>query len=173
MKHFGLLTFGLLAFLLAACAMPQNAKEFRIDMKKSKSRFVKVDSYEVKRPFAEVAKTFQQNGERCLKKTIKTTSSTPSRYGPMVHTSITHYTPTVIVTDKRAELHFQVRHEGVVNVVKIPEDGLYILVADAFPAGKKKTRVDMYYGTIGDKTLVKAIKGWADGTNKGCPDLTK
>jgi hypothetical protein len=177
MKYFGILTFGLLVFLLVSCGgVAQTADEYRMGLKNAKgftARYTTVDSYEVDRSFTEVSKTFQKNGERCLKKTIKRTSSTPGRYGPEVHTSITHYTPTVIVTDKRAELHLQVRHEGEVEVVKVPEAGVYLLVADAYPAGKKKTRMEMYYGTVGNEAIIKTIKGWADGTNKGCPDLTK
>ena len=47
-----------------------------------------------------------------------------------------------------------------------------MLVADAIKAGKNKTKVTMYYASVGSDSIVKAIKRWAKG-KKGCPDLTK
>ena len=78
-----------------------------------------------------------------------------------------------MVTKKRAELHLQEKMEGSIKVHKEPKGGYYSLVVDATPLGKKKTRLDIYGPSIGKKTMIKAIKGWASGTVKGCPDLTK
>jgi hypothetical protein len=68
----------------------------------------------------------------------------------------------------------QFHHEaGVLNVSEEPEGGYYLLVADAYPINKNKTRVDLYGLSMGHDVLIKAVKGWATGENVGCPDLTK
>jgi hypothetical protein len=78
------------------------------------------------------------------------------------------------VTEEKAELHVQQHHAtGVLNVTEEPNGGYYLLVADAFPLDKKRTRVDIYGPSTGQDVLIKAIKGWATGENIGCPDLTK
>lgn len=87
---------------------------------------------------------------------------------------MTKYNPTVIHTKKRAELHLQQVHEkGVMNVSKVPPMGYYLMVVDAVPISKNETRIDYYGPSMGVDTITKAIKGWAKGTNMGCPDLTK
>jgi hypothetical protein len=59
------------------------------------------------------------------------------------------------------------------KVTKEPEGGYYLMVFDAIRAGKNTTRIDYYGPSRGQDTMVKAIKGWANGENVGCPDLTK
>ena len=86
---------------------------------------------------------------------------------------MTKYNPTVIVSKNRAELHLQQLHEqGVLNVYEVPEGGYYMMVVDAIPLGKNKSEVVMYRSSVGNKALIKAIKGWAAGEKIGCPDLT-
>jgi hypothetical protein len=48
-----------------------------------------------------------------------------------------------------------------------------MLVADATPIDKSRTRIDIYGPSVGTDTLVRAINGWASGDNLGCPDMTK
>ena len=51
--------------------------------------------------------------------------------------------------------------------------GCFLLVADAYPVDKNRTRVQMFSPSIGYDVLIRAIKGWASGENLGCPDMTK
>lgn len=170
MKNQVLLIVALFTMLLSGCAIshPQTAEEFR---KAVPGAFMgKVETFEVNRPLSEVAKTFQKKAPECLNVTIKTTSQTRMSYQVI----ITTYKPTVLVTEKKAELHVQFHHEaGVLNVSKEPEGGYYLIVADAIPLDKNTTRVDLYRPSMGYDALIKAIKGWAAGENLGCPDLTK
>jgi hypothetical protein len=71
------------------------------------------------------------------------------------------------------ELHVQQHQSGVLKVTKEPEGGYYLLVADAYPVDKSRTRVQMFGPSIGYDVLIRAIKGWASGENLGCPDMTK
>jgi hypothetical protein len=155
---------------LAGCAgqMPQTAEEFR---KAVPGAFLtKTESYEVDRPFREVAATFQRRAPECLGMTVQTTSRTTTSYQVIVTT----YKPTVVVGSGRAELHLQQTHErGVVKVYKEPEGGYYLLVADAYPVGNSRTRIELFGPSRGYDVVYRAIQGWATGDNLGCPDLTK
>jgi hypothetical protein len=79
------------------------------------------------------------------------------------------------VTGERAELHLQERHkQGVVRVAKEPEDGHYLVVADAYPLERNRTRVEVFGPTGGPGALViRAVKSWATGESTACPDFRR
>jgi len=159
----------LLVILLSACgALPQTPAEHR-EQAKSGRTFFRSDSFEVKRPLAEVARTFQRKAPECLSFSMATTTRPNIGFGST--TNVWGKTKqAVLVSPNKAELHFQAKIKGQVG--KEPEDGVYYMVADAYPAGKDRTRVDMYWITRVD-LLAQAIRGWASGENLGCPDPTK
>jgi len=143
------------------------ADEFRQAVPGSFS--AKHETYEVDRPLSKVAAVFKQNGKKCLDKTIETVSSGYMNYQRIV----TNYNPTVVVGKQRAELHLQQLHEtGVMYIGDVPEGGYFMLVVDATPVDKNTTRIDMYRPAWGFGNLIGAIRGWTDGSNTGCPDLT-
>lgn len=171
MDRSAMLAAALCCALLSGCAAmsghPQNAEEFR---KAVPGAFMaKVETFEVDRPFAEVAETFREKAPECLNVTIRTVSRTNMSYQVIVTT----YKPTVLVNGKKAELHLQFHHEqGVLNVTKEPDGGYYLLVADLFPVGSSRTRVDLYRPSVGYDVLIKGVKWWAASDSSGCPDLT-
>lgn len=164
MKNLIVIISALSTITLYGCAiMPQTADEVR--------KVVKSETFEVNRPFRDVAETFQKNASACLDMTVKVTETS----GMSSRTVVFTYKPTVHVSEKKLELHVQ-RHVGgggIINIYKEPEGGHYIVIADATPLDKKRTKIDMYRLVMGNSVLVKAIKGWATGENPGCPDLTK
>jgi hypothetical protein len=155
--------------VLAGCAQnPQNAEEFRQYI--PRATFGAKQTYEVERPWQEVAKTFQARAPECLNVSVRTVESGGGSYSNVLAT----YKPTVVVGASRAELHLQRKLKGNVIVPgKEPEGGNYMLVADATPVGRGRTRIDVYAPSLGADTLVKTINGWASGKNLGCPDMTK
>ena len=157
------------AALLAGCAQnPQTAEEFRQYV--PTSSFAKVQTFEAKRSFRDVAKTFQAKAPECLNVAVRSVE----RSSTSNINILTTYKPTVLVSEKRAELHVQRTMQGNVIVPgKVPEGGLYYIVADATPIDRNRTRIDIYAPSIGATTMVRAITGWATGENVGCPDLTK
>ena len=171
MRHSSaLIVFISASILLPSCAIkhPQSAEEFRKAV--PGATFAKTESYEVNRSIGAVTKTFQKMAPQCLHKRVTSTSSGYMHYQVIV----TDYLPTVKVTPTRTELHLQQDHvQGVMNVSKKPKGGYYLLVADATPVSKSKTRIDLYAPSVGYDPVNKAIKGWATGQNVGCPDLTK
>ena len=158
----------LVLFLFGCVSMPQTPEEFR---KAVPGAFMaKVETFEVNRAFMDVAEAFQSMGPKCLDVRIKTISDTYQSHQVIV----AKYTPTVIVTEQKAELHVQERHEaGVLAVRKEPEEGHFLMVVDAIPLDENRTQITMYRPSKGHDAMVKAIKGWATGKNAGCPDLTK
>lgn len=155
---------------LASCAVkqPQTAEEFR--KVAPGAMFMKTETYEVNRALRDVASTFQRRAPECLKVTVRTVSQTTGSYQNIV----TQYTPTVVVVGERAELHVQQLHKtGVLYPSKPPEGGVYIFVADAYPEGGKRTRIQIYGPSKGYDVLHRAVRGWATGENMGCPDMTK
>lgn len=170
MKRMLILLIALSTLTLSGCigALPQNAEEFR---KALPGAFLgKHETYEVNRSYKEIGKTFKKMAPKCLNMRIKTTSQSTTSYQVIV----AKYTPTVIVNKKRAELHLQEKHEqGVMTVYDEPADGHYLLVIDATPIGKNKTRIDFYRPSMGREPLFNAIKGWTTGKNVGCPDMTQ
>jgi len=155
--------------LLTGCMTkhPMTAVEFREAVPGSFS--ARHETYEVQRPLAAVAETFRKNGKKCLDKTIESVSSGYMNYQRIV----TDYNPTVVIGKDRAELHLQQFHEtGVMYVTEVPKGGYYMLVVDATPVDKNTTRIDMYRPAFGFGNLIEAVRGWTDGSNSGCPDLT-
>ncbi|HSA61461.1 MAG TPA: hypothetical protein VLE03_04415 [Nitrospiraceae bacterium] len=169
MNRYHVLIVALSLLALCGCVShPQTAEEFRKAVPAAFS--AKVETFEVERPFGQVASTFQKMGPSCLSKTIKTTSQTTTSYQVIVTT----YKPTVMVTGKKAELHHQQHHEqGVLSVSKESDGGYYLLVADAQPVTQTKTCIDLYRPSMGHSVLIQAVKNLASGENIGCPDLAK
>jgi len=91
-NRFNIVTIVLCSLWLPGCiSHPQTAEEFRKAVPGAFS--AKVETFEVDRPFSQVANTFQKMGPNCLTKTIKMTSQTNTSYQVIVTT----YKPTVLV----------------------------------------------------------------------------
>lgn len=157
------------ALLLQACVqMPQNAEDFRKAVAGG-AMLTKTETYEVNRPLSAVAATFQRRAPECLRLAVRTVSQTTTSYQNI----LTEYTPTVVAGKERVELHVQQLHKtGVIYPSKPPEGGIYLFVADATADGKR-TKIRIYGPSKGYDVLHRAVRGWADGTNLGCPDMTK
>jgi len=157
--------------LLAGCAVnfPQNAQEFREQI--PGATFGQKKTFEAGRPFRDVAKTFQAKAPECLNVSVRTVSQTATSYQNI----LAIYKPTVRVGAQKAEIHVQRHYQGggVIIPGKEPEGGLYLLVADATPVERNRTRIDIYAPTRGADAMIRAITGWATGENVGCPDMTK
>jgi hypothetical protein len=156
--------------LLSGCAaQPQTPDEFR-------TSFGKLQTFDVKRNFRDVAKTFQARAKDCLNVRVSQTRRTGG-VTPMGNTieMLSVYKSTVLVTDKKAELHVQRHYEVTSGTMagKEPPGGYYTFVADATPLGSTTTRVDFYGHSMSGDVLPKAVTGWATGQSLGCPDLTK
>jgi len=157
----------------ASAPTPQNAGEYRESIK-SGGYGTEYESYEVSRPFSVVSKTLKEKSNECLNIAIQETHCI--RNGNCSeHTSF--YSPTVVSGENKTELHVQYRREpwdALFLGGEPPADGMYIAVVDVQPAGNSKTKVDLYGLSVAAMRRVpEAIKHWVDGSNLGCPNLTK
>lgn len=152
--------------LLSACiSAPMSPTAYRESAMKGEG-FSTVESFEVNRSIAKVTRTFKKKAPECLSYSIGENRRPLIGIGSTTH--VYGWTkPTVKVSSKKTELYFQVKYENM--AAKVPKDGMYYLVADAYPLGKNKTHLDIYRRTS-VSTLGQAIRGWASGKNLGCPD---
>ena len=152
--------------LLSGCGgYAMTAAEFREQVKKSS--MATRETFEVKRPFAEVVRTFQKKAPECLSfSLVSTTQPTIGYASSHVYAKAK---PTVVISANKAELHFQVKLQG--DMLTEPPGGAYYLVADTYPVSKDRTRVDIYRGR--SAVIAQAIRAWASGDDQGCPDPTR
>lgn len=169
--RYALIPVLLLAAAVSGCVKPPLTPDGFRQMAPT-SRFVDVQKFTVNRPYRDVARDLERRSDACLRVRVTTTSS-GYQQGPMTFNQ--DYRPTIVTGKGRTELHIQQRVSGtnLVKVYKEPEGGNYMLIADAYPAGRNKTRVDLYHVTMGGDLLTKTVRGWATGKIRGCPDLTK
>lgn len=168
---FAIIPILLLATAVSGCVKPpKTAEGFR--QMAPKSSFLKVEKFTVNRSYRQVAGDWRRRSDACLRVRV-TTKSSGYRQGPMTFKQ--DYLPTVVNGKGRAELHIQQHVEGtnLIKVYKEPTGGNFLLIADAYPAGRNKTRIELFRPTMGYDVLAKAVRGWATGKNLGCPDLTK
>src|SRR6267154_5223015 len=160
-----------IALVLGGCGgMPKNAEEFRQFSVKRASvvgwmpGLVPKETFEVERPFREVSSTLQKKANECLKVEIQWATNRRS--------GVDTYKPTFVAGPAKAELHIQLRRGAVIEV-GAPPDGAYRVVLEANPIPAQRTRIDLYTKSIDDNLLRRTLRGWAQGDNLGCPDLTK
>jgi len=163
MKRMHLLTAVVVAVLTACGSIPMTPDEYRDAIRKSS--FGKVETFEVKRPFSEVARTFQKKAPECLNFKLTSTQTPTIGFGSSTRVYAIAK-PTVLVSGNKAELHFQVKSIG--NMAPEPPDGNYIVVADARSVGRDRTRVEIYRS--GGAVVAEAVRAWANGDDRGCPD---
>jgi hypothetical protein len=161
------------ALALGGCGMaPKNADEFRQATRDGQRMgLASIEAFEVERPFSDVSTTLRKKSDECLKIAIKWNAT--NGYGN-TRSGVRTYKPTFVANSSKAELHVQRKREGGGEIdVGSPPDGFYHAVVDATPVAKSRTRVEIYTQSRDDDLLRRAMRGWAQGTNLGCPDLTQ
>lgn len=165
--------------LLSGCSTTppaQNADEYRKGVSQGAygSEF---ETFVVKRPYKEVASVIKAKTRDCLNAEVANQSCRRSGF---MSTSCNNYsdkyTPTVIDGLQKTELHVQFKRsgEGVGEFNlggKPPASGMYMVVADVTSVENGKAAKVEIYGNQVQRSIPKAIRHWANGTNLGCPDL--
>ena len=154
----------------AGCAgliQPQNAAEYRARMPESYT-----ERFEVKRPYRVVSDTLKKKSAQCLNLSVTKQWMEPQGQYSIPRQQKLTYRPAMQVTATKAELQLQLDDGTRGGLQKIPEGGMYILVVDAYPAGRDRTRVEIYGG--GDHVfgpIAEGVKNWATGKSMTCPKL--
>jgi hypothetical protein len=159
------------AVMVAGCASGQ-APQTPDDFRKLTSTAImgEVITFEVARPVRDIGRTFQAKAPECLNVTVRMSDRSPR----MPYSVTATYKPTVIAGDAKAELYVQRKFGGAVyNPYTEPEGGSYFLTAEATPLGPARSKIDIHGTKVGADELIRAVTGWANGQNLGCPDMTK
>lgn len=158
--------------LLAGCAglqAPQNADEFR-----SRVSAQYIETQDIHRPFVYVAAAITRKAGECFNASFDKEYIDYNGPYALKRRSTLKYTGTVITSKSKATIavQFASRPRRQPNWQNEPANGLYLLVADAYPHGNG-TRLELY-GTVPEyEPLHSSIKEWANGTKlKGCPELS-
>ncbi len=173
-KH--LFVFSLFTVVLTGCvgSMPKSA-DLLVQNAQGGKMFSKKDSFEVQQPVSKVAAVLKEKSAECLQRQIN--SSHWEQQGSFqVHRERSiDLTPIMQVTKERARLTVQLKDvsKGNINLGGMPPEGWYVMVVDAYPLDKHKTRVDSYFQYTGYDGMYAAVKPWVTGANAGCPDLTQ
>lgn len=157
----------LAAALLSGCgSVPMTHQEYREAIKQTS--MATKETFDVKRPFADVARSFQKKAPECLSYRLKleTRLSNGTR-----QTAYEQGKPTVVASKERIEVYFQAKVTPSGNIAQEPPDGYYLLLAEAYPLSKTSTKVDIYRARV--EVVAQAIKAWAAGQEQGCPDPTR
>jgi len=161
--------FILLAFLMHGCAMKQaqTAQEFR--MMAPQSSYGAHDTLTVTKPYSSAVANFKKKADKCL--TTELVLTYQNQYGQTISTQNLSYTPTLVVGKSKTTLSVQKNVSGDGMIAgKVPEKGMFLVVADLTPVAKNKTRLDIYRNTYETDIIVAAIKNWATGKSLACPD---
>lgn len=159
------------AILSTGCAMKhaQTAQEFRLMT--PKNTYGIHESFTIKNSYFKVVNNFKKRTNKCLN--IELVMTTTNRYGQALGVQTLTYTPTLVTGNKHSELSVQKNVSGDGMIMgKIPMKGMFILVADMSPAGKNKTKLDVYRNSYGTDIITSSIKNWATGKSLACPDMT-
>jgi hypothetical protein len=156
---------------VAGCAggfAPQNADEFR---KLSSTAILgEVITFEVARPVRDIGRTFQARAPECLNVGVRMSDRSPR----MPYSVTSTYKATVVAGDAKAELNVQRKFGGAVyNPYAEPEGGSYFMTAEATALGPSRSKVVIHGVRVGADELIRAVTGWADGHDLGCPDMTR
>jgi len=161
----------LAAVLVVGCTLsdctefPRSAEAYRQQATAAGS----VETFEASRPLRDVAATFRDRASSCLQDLVTTTVSGPTHRLMMTKNS---FHPTVVVTDRKAELQVQMRPESGLQLVELPENGFLVLVAQASALDGRRTRIEIFGSSFFYSRLYTAVRGWAAGTSTACPDMS-
>ncbi len=162
-----LLPLSVIALLPACGAMPKTPDEYRKALLEHPNMMgVRIENFEVQRPFPESAQFVRKKSNECLKASIKWSERTSTSFSM----GITRYDPFATITANQAQVYVTETYLSPSGEQR--GDKYFMFVADFKPV-KNKTKVDLYY-TWGEPRprTAKAVRAWAAGEDVGCPNLT-
>jgi hypothetical protein len=175
MNYRNLIVFLFFTASLAGCISAPKSPEAIIASAKGGEVFTEKDVFEVNQPIEHVSEVLKKKSHECFEQEISFTARGDTAGGVrMDRREVRELTPKIHVGKERTRLTLQVKSTGgSTDLGAIPPGGWYMLVVDAYPEGKNKTRVESYYKQTSYHGAFTAIKPWVTGTNVACPDLTK
>lgn len=139
------------------------AAEFRESVKQDGGTF---EAFTADRTFDDVVYSFKKMVPQCMG-FLPAPDRRDRRAGGGETEVWTDGSARVSASGDHMELHIQRKIQNPTD--RTPQDGVYLLVADAHPVGPGQTEVEIYYRE-GLKEAATVIQGWASGESFHCPD---
>ncbi len=158
-----LVAIGALSGCGSTAIPPSTASEFRESVKQDARTF---EEFTTDRAFNDVVYSFKKMVPQCMG-FLPAPERRDRRAGEQETEAWMDGSARVSASADNVELHIQRKIQNPTG--KTPKEGLFLLVADAHPAGPGKTKVEIYYRE-GLKEAAAAIRGWAAGESFQCPD---
>ena len=116
----------------------------------------------------DIAATFRERASACLQTVTRTWSA---HHAPLGTVTEFTFTPTIVEDGGRVELHLQAKQTFTFEIGSGNPKGFFVLVVQATPIDARRSRLEIW-NTHSIKALPTAVKGWANGSFSGCPDLS-
>ncbi len=166
----------LCAASLSGCIVPATTPDVVVqEADKKQSSFTQRDTILVNKPYEHVSAILTKKSEECLhrKVTSYTYAGTDQGRNHFLQ-DVVALTPKITVKGGKTRLTLQSLYvSGTQELGTPPPDGWYYMVVDAFPAGGRQTRVEMYYQKNGSSYYIvyPAVKRWLEEKDMRCPDF--
>ncbi len=155
--------------VLSGCAtnigVPQSSAEF-VTMMKAGGLFRNAEKVSVSRPAKNVVADVTAFADKCLKVRIFKAGN----YATRESASSTTYRPQIVKGGKNGTSLVVQEQYNDRDDRGAPIGGIFTLVAEIHPAGKKTSDVDIYYLT-GRGMIVDPLKQWMEGNKGNCPSF--
>jgi hypothetical protein len=159
----------MLSVVLSGCATnigaPQSSGEF-VKMMKEGGLFRNAEKVSVNSPAKSVVADLTAFADKCLK--VRTFRA--GNYATRESASSTTYHPKIVKGRKSATALVVQEQYNDRDDSGAPTGGIFTLVAEVNPSGKKTTDVDIYYLT-GRGMIVDPLKEWMEGNKGHCPSF--
>lgn len=159
----GCLALGAGLFLCSCVTVAKNPQEFR--EKTPGAMFGKTKKTDVNKSYAVLSAMLQRKAKECLN-------------GGVIEKECRNYscsettnTVETVVASSKGRTELVTRYKLGRKMLDQPEEGMIYLVADLIPVDARNSRLEFYYGYAA--RFVDAIETWAQGEERGCPDLTR
>ncbi len=155
MKKFIFAVVAISVTSLTGCSIPQTRAEYK------SNSYTKQQSFSVARKLDVVVASLNKQAQACVN---SLNSQTRSGVGSISTSTSMNMMTTTKTSANRAELTYRQKDNTMIGV---PEDGLFLFVADLNAQGADSTKVTFYsYGT--SDSLVNAVREWAKGNDNSC-----
>ncbi len=174
MKFFSMLSLVIIVLTATGCAVNHAQNSFEFRQMTPNNAYGKHETFEINNSYSSAVSNFKERAETCLTTGVVIKNYDKRTGAKIIGEQNLTYTPTLTVGKTKSELSIQKNVSGAGMILgKVPENGMYIFLADLIEDGNK-SRLDVYYITyMGTDEILNAVKNWASGTSLACPDLTK
>lgn len=163
----------LLALLLSGCVSPPLTPQAMREQAKDPNGYVKIETFVVNRPYAQVTQYIKRKSNECLNKSFQISITQKCGFASTCENAAgtTKYIPVSTITPTHAEFYTKF-WDSESRAVNTPAGDKFIFyLADITPKGGGTSIKLHYFEAERYQWGRDVIKAWAKGENPGCPIL--